>query len=829
MNVAICNDQGPGHEKLRALLNSYLKEQRKHRAIKACSGTQAKMDELENILSNLVGLNELKLYFGNGLKEQGEYGFIELRDWGMGWPAAWNRQCTSSDGDSVAPCLLMRLATPDCFGALSWHSIGHLCLMTRLVWRRCLNRIRQQSFKVFFDLHLTLFMAKKDMHTYVLRLKDTELETLIATYDIPLDLRPRLPDPNFKMINMSAEDTAIGIYSRIFDSSGERIEKTKRSKNSQKPTRNERDKNKSEETAKEQSRISPTQQERKSKTQDKTLSKQGDWFSFAKRGDHAPVCMEVIKSGLKLWKEKFFLIDHRAILFYMPWRHPGLCITDKVPTDFNQNHVNQLKAHIVKLRDIPEGVLVRSGLSRVWRNPMCGLVLRRSDNTVMGIYDFLCMPSLDKATVREESHGLDTSILGRVVDRTTSPAPAGTTIPRASLEEITVTRLDHKVVTKANHVANQNASTRPEISTNTAKKIKSGKKVSGACSSGLAVRDEVEQTDDDTLDDDDDQRDGSYLGLDVTYPPILLPDKEVEAHVELFGGEAVPAPDTQPLDVDVGADEIASDGNVDLYYEARVSSRSESPPYTRYDWEEIHGVNLGLRKKELYKDPKACRTALDQFPTSGETHRLRELSSVELSDRMSQTRTIKKQIVDLRQRTESTIHANEEVSRKYRNERDVVTKEKAKIKEELVETKSQLEHRGRKAEEIHASIASFFQSDFTPLVRRFLKSSEFNWAFAGVLNTAISVGVERRLRMDRTVAAFLDTAFPFLNRVSQNYQSPLQDIARLKPDRVAPSYQTSSAAVSSRAITHLQYSTSSSGTFGRTSTPQHLKKKSVKK
>ncbi|PWA91455.1 cbxX/CfqX [Artemisia annua] len=51
----------PGHEKLRALLNSYLEEQRKRRAIEACSGTQAKMDELEKELSNLVGLNELKL------------------------------------------------------------------------------------------------------------------------------------------------------------------------------------------------------------------------------------------------------------------------------------------------------------------------------------------------------------------------------------------------------------------------------------------------------------------------------------------------------------------------------------------------------------------------------------------------------------------------------------------------------------------------------------------------------------------------------------------------------------------------------------------------
>ncbi|KAJ0751804.1 putative AAA+ ATPase domain, ATPase, AAA-type, core, ankyrin repeat-containing [Helianthus annuus] len=50
-----------GNEKLRALLNSYLEEQRKRRAIEACSETKAKMDELEKELSNLVGLHELKL------------------------------------------------------------------------------------------------------------------------------------------------------------------------------------------------------------------------------------------------------------------------------------------------------------------------------------------------------------------------------------------------------------------------------------------------------------------------------------------------------------------------------------------------------------------------------------------------------------------------------------------------------------------------------------------------------------------------------------------------------------------------------------------------
>ncbi|KEH27133.1 protein CfxQ isoform X2 [Medicago truncatula] len=61
--------QGPGNDKLRELLNWHLEEQRKRRAIKACSETKAKMDELEKELSNIVGLNDLK---------------IQLRKWAKG-------------------------------------------------------------------------------------------------------------------------------------------------------------------------------------------------------------------------------------------------------------------------------------------------------------------------------------------------------------------------------------------------------------------------------------------------------------------------------------------------------------------------------------------------------------------------------------------------------------------------------------------------------------------------------------------------------------------------------------------------------------------------
>nr|GEU47349.1 hypothetical protein [Tanacetum cinerariifolium] len=934
--------------------------------------------------------------------------------------------------------------------------------------RSCIHRAHPELYSSSLSGSLDLWDSA---HFFQQLLKDIELETLIATYDIPLDLRPCLPDPNFRMINLPAGDTTIGIYSRIFDSSGLRIP-----------------------------------------------------FSS-------------------------FLL---AVLKYF-------------------------KVHISQLVPLGYG--------------------------------------------REEPHGLDTSILSRVVDRTTSPALAGTAVPHASLEEVSVTRPDRKVVTKADHATKRKASTRPEISTNAAKKTRSSKKGSGARSSGQTARDKVEQADDRTLDDDD-QHDSSEIALEgIESLNDVSQGLPGPAFARLM--EAAPASDAQPLDADVGADEIASDDNVDPYYEARVGNTVGDvlerylllivlgPYYISYPYDEVvvvdggdgglkgclvpwflklrspkiptlsgeirlekvnhydhDGVgenanheNFGLDNLQIgcnllqdyttfvtpsqlaYTPPPpflATMEPLDSFlmgdevisnissreinefvkssvddpipvPRESEvtsdkeyvvdflmenedvaglpghlvkrlfshlvinlssTRRMsdkpleddskpisydvtfsnslfdikddytlcydnplfddefEEISSLDplnidlllgenldtlstgdreidfnpirdieeikrlladdpvpvprvfdeplgnsdLTSRSSETsdlfeelvaefglddsipteiddryhdlegdilyfeqllnkdtssdvslallptesssldlplpdpkqiysreveifepffsqtqsgrktrvmetpcfsshhmplpcpatysptkcqlithrsmlnarydhslrnverlskhyaqqmQTIKKQSADLKQQNESIVRAYEGVFRKHRNERDTLAIEKAKIEEELVKTKSQLEHH-----------------------ERFLKSGEFNRAFSGVLNTSINVLVEQGLRMDRfneefsdlfqrvigfipdakekfnrVVAAFSDTTFSFLDKVSQSSQSSLQDIARLEPDRVTPSHQTSSATASLRANTDVRHFTSSSGTFGHTSTPDHLKKK----
>ncbi|GJX22188.1 hypothetical protein Tco_0226633 [Tanacetum coccineum] len=117
-----------------------------------------------------------------------------------------------------------------------------------------------------------------------------------------------------------------------------------------------------------------------------TLCKQGDWFSFAKRRAPSPVCIDDNRSCMKHWKSGFFFIDRRAIPDAMVWRHPEAAIDDARPAggSFNMADVRRLSAHVIKLRDMPEGVLVLSGLSRVWKSRVCDPVLRGADGNGMG-------------------------------------------------------------------------------------------------------------------------------------------------------------------------------------------------------------------------------------------------------------------------------------------------------------------------------------------------------------------------------------------------------------------------------------------------------------
>ncbi|GKE32603.1 hypothetical protein Tco_1451925, partial [Tanacetum coccineum] len=187
------------------------------------------------------------------------------------------------------------------------------------------------------------------MNLYHSRLTQDYLNELIIKYKIPRDLHPRLPSEEFVMSELSND--AIGVYHRIFNFYGVRI---------------------------------PFSSFLLALIKHyKTLCKQGDWFSFAKRRAPSPVCIDDNHSCMKHWKSGFFLIDQRAIPDYMTWRHPDSAIDDPKPVvgSYRMADVRRLSAHVVKLRDMPEEVLVLFGLSRVWKSRTCDPVLWGADGS----------------------------------------------------------------------------------------------------------------------------------------------------------------------------------------------------------------------------------------------------------------------------------------------------------------------------------------------------------------------------------------------------------------------------------------------------------------
>ncbi|GKB32152.1 hypothetical protein Tco_0871553 [Tanacetum coccineum] len=144
-----------------------------------------------------------------------------------------------------------------------------------------------------------------------------------------------------------------------------------------------------------------------------TLCKQGDWFSFAKR--HAPslVC-----------------IDDNCSSIDDPWPAAG---------SFNMVDVRHLRAHVIKLRDMPEGVLVLSSLSHVWKSHVCDPVLRGADGN-------------------EEPHHDIRPTLQRLLFYYTSAA-ADTVLPDPTLEDLAVGTPSAKILAKAEASQKRKAST----------------------------------------------------------------------------------------------------------------------------------------------------------------------------------------------------------------------------------------------------------------------------------------------------------------------------------------------------------------------------------
>ncbi|GJR43829.1 hypothetical protein Tco_1311932 [Tanacetum coccineum] len=506
----------------------------------------------------------------------------------------------------------------------------------------------------------------------------------------------------------------------------------------------------------------------------RTLCKQGDWFSFAKRRASSPVCINDNRSCMKHCKSGFFMIDQRAIPDYMTWRHPNSEIDDPKYVDGSY-----------RMADVR--------------------LLRCANGNVMGIHNFLCLTEWTGAEVQEEPHHDIRPTLQRLPFYCTHVAAVDDVVPDPTPEELDVSNPSAKVIAKAEASHKRKVFTSDSASSHVAKRTRS----SVAQSSGSTTRPNLFADDSGAESDDD-------ACYDI---PIVIPTRFIDVIPPAgnqSGGSAAPAdegPNTQGsrgkgIMTDVDAAVVPSVGAS----RPRVSSGpapsfrelpgdaihrdffpfSSGPYYATYpeggiaenceficeEWDAPHQPTLKVLTKEVFKDPFICKTVVDQFLTPGEMARIEALSFDQLTAKMSVLhclmmshggellaqyrglllshhsflllmprflipKTRERRGKKIKSVTKSLDNLHAEVAR-LSIDLNRATVLEAEKDEEILRLKA-----------TPLAFASFSRGQFQALVRKFLASDEFGRVQVELLSLAASDGFERGLSIHRTKEEFV--------------------------------------------------------------------------
>nr|GEZ11433.1 hypothetical protein [Tanacetum cinerariifolium] len=208
-------------------------------------------------------------------------------------------------------------------------------------------------------LHVVL--PKFDMHIYTSELTPLELKAVVSEYCIPLDLHPRLPHPGMTMNRLSSR--YIGLYIEQLEQGGLRI-----------PFSSfflamirHFGVHVSQLVLMGVNRVILFEIRCISLNITHTVSlfwvfyklcKQGHWFPFEnKTGRGTKKCFKEVTSSLKGWKNKFFLLDRRAIPDAMPWRHGDTDLHDDFLTTYSESDAACLFEFLVPLQPPPRHLL----------------------------------------------------------------------------------------------------------------------------------------------------------------------------------------------------------------------------------------------------------------------------------------------------------------------------------------------------------------------------------------------------------------------------------------------------------------------------------------
>nr|GEV99026.1 retrovirus-related Pol polyprotein from transposon TNT 1-94 [Tanacetum cinerariifolium] len=647
-------------------------------------------------------------------------------------------------------------------------------------------------------------MSKNDMKNRICTLSKNDLKDLVKTYHIPLDLHPRLPDPGFTMDRFSAD--AIGIYFEIFWFFGIRVPCStfilfvlkyfKVCISQLVPLGlNEvvsfevvfRDLN-----------IVPTIT---LFHVIKCLCKQRDWFCFSKHRNMEDVCMDDGPSSLKKWKDKFFLIDRRAILDYLTWRHSSSCVLDDFPYDgYDRNDVQRL-------------------------------FFRMIDGTVeTSIYDFMTLPFWGDAKIFKESNHLSFPLLERVPSHTTASASEGVIISLPTLDEIASSLPDSSLADNAEEADLADLCAEIEDSLER--------------DEGVSMRVVSDPT----------PRLGKRLGappsivvtsvFDPSHVGVTVPASTSGRSLALGGvvaGGRVGKFKTQigefmrrqmdPLDClaritlarDVEYDQIPDDDfgtatrgeEIDLtlfnlapgpYHMPYPYEGVSSPLYTREEWNRRHALKINILCKDIFKDLDVCRKASDRTITLAELRRTRSLLPLELSNRVNiLSALLVSHGYELNSRYSNLVLSKDHLQEKFdnkkgdvkllrseelRSQRDTATEEVRKLQSQLTDAKTTS---ASLSEELTRIVAKLSDQALTGVTY-----GRTNIEFEAAVQKVSNFRVGAKDDFDKALDDFPATLFPFLSKIIATSEGGLPDVAQISPEKFAH-LATSVAVTSSHA------------------------------
>ncbi|GJT18571.1 hypothetical protein Tco_0877277 [Tanacetum coccineum] len=300
----------------------------------------------------------------------------------------------------------------------------------------------------------------------------------------------------------------------------------------------------------------------------------------------------------------------KAIPDYMPWRHPDSIITDLKPA---------------------AGSLISQEKSRTR-----DLILRDSSRNDMAFMIILCLLEEESTKDQEELHHDVRSTLQRLPFYCTPSAAADVVIHDPTPECVAATTPNTKVLAKAEAFKKQKASTFGSALSQVAKHTRSTTSHSSDGSSRPNLFD-------DHSDDDPD----AYVEIPlitlirfaVTIPlrgnkgegstPFAAEGSRGKAItdgcVNIPSGSAIhPHDSISPSSSVQDTAGVAIDKEFFLflprpYYADYLEDGIIGGSYeiSREEWEHPHEPTFNFLRKELFKDPKVCKTMIDQFPTLG--------------------------------------------------------------------------------------------------------------------------------------------------------------------------------------------------------------------